>query len=217
MKIFLFIVIFFLVSHSLKTSAAPIAITNPSFETGNLNGWTIGGLPNWQVSNIGTANNPVPNGTNVAEVLGFDNSTHTLTQTFSNVLAASSILTLSIDYDVRDNNLAYSAPRDFGARLYAGGNLLSLTSTSDLLMHLSTTWWYEKTVTYNISGTDPNIGNQLALEIFASGTSAQTAVSFDNVKLDVVPEASTTGYLVLSGFCLAVFYSQKTIRAKFIF
>jgi hypothetical protein len=221
------------------SSAASIAITNPSFESDVLNctagapgcntndtitGWT-GTAPTDTVFGVykpGTASYPlgVPNGVNVA-FLTEDGPTVSISQTLSATLEASDTYTLNYYVGVRADPDVFSPPfgcYGFSVSLEAGGTALA---TANPTCPATPGVFESLNLVYNSGANPAQLGDPLEIVLTAagSGSTAEPAeIDFDNLSLsdtsgtgNPVPEPAS-GLIVMAGLGLFGIASRHKAR-----
>ena len=165
--------------------AAPVTVSNPSFESGNFTSWS-GATGQWGVPS-GTADNLIPTGTYMV----YANGPATISQTLTDTLQPNTLYTLSVDVG-RRNGFTQKA---YTISLSAGAT--QIASTSGAQNSLSN-GWHTITATYTSPGS---VTTGQALKIKITGDGQQTW--FDNVQLDAtaieVPPLAPTNLAATAG------------------
>lgn len=174
-------------------AAAPIAITNPSFETpaqgdggftnGSITGWTATGSAARGVLNP-TAAQLVPptDGVQVAYLDGGGTAV-TLSQTLTTTVAAGETYVLETDFAYRLNLTSAQPP--FTLELLAGGNVVASFSGGPG-NGFSNAAFATATASYTAPASGPQIGTALGVRITMVGAT-NTRITFDNVRINASP------------------------------
>ncbi|OYY95515.1 MAG: hypothetical protein B7Y41_03160 [Hydrogenophilales bacterium 28-61-23] len=189
---------------SLSANAAPVSITNHSFESTVLAdgingvgivGWinSTGGAFNPRIGPTGHFTNPIPDGNNTAWLNG-GGATQTL---ISTLLTANTAYTLMVEVGDRRDNVFPG----YQVALLAGNTVLASESSLQ-----PNDGFLTSTVNYTALAGNPLLGTALTIRLTANGTQ----VNFDNVRLDVspVPEPETYA-LMLAGLGLVGFAARR--------
>jgi hypothetical protein len=209
--------------------AAPLSITNHSFEanqiTGDGNtgtfsddlqggapsGWsdTIGG---WLTRESGSFFNdkvaPTPDsGDDASEQMVFSNGGSYLNQVLAAALAANTTYTLVVDIGDRTDTPFGGAEVRLGTGAGIGNNLLTATSSSTPAPADGN--WATWTLEFVTGPAAAGLGQPLRIELHSNGTQAL----FDNVRLDAVtvPEPGT---LVLFALGILSIVAARTTRRR---
>lgn len=191
---------------ALGISAAPITVTNFSFELGAIGspggfsgthpGWTGGVVFRPTVIQVPA----VPLGIQVMYLAGDSNTVQTLTDT----LASGLLYTLQVEVGSRADSIFIN---NYAVSLEAGANVLaSVTSPTPANGAFTSI-----TLQYSSTAASPGLGQALAIRLSHTGPVNSSAALLDNVRLDAsasnpVPEPSS---LALLGLGLAVIARYK--------
>jgi hypothetical protein len=189
--------------------ADPIPIVNSSFEDDyppsggdtpwvdngdgffntSISGWTIireGRWPSgtWVPIIPGPYFNSVPDGTNIAFVIG-----GSISQTLSTKLVANKVYTLTVHVGDRPD-----FPSAYAVQLYAGDHLLAQGNSATPISQ-----WLPETVTYKSTSSSNGLGSPLIIKLVGGKVDwtgdDPNRVNFDKVTLDESPYVMSTGFL----------------------
>lgn len=216
-----------IVSIGRTTLAAPIAVTNYSFEDPN-GGDCCGAnatIPGWQFAGGGATgtqnqspNNPPQTDGQYWAFINLDvpNQTGTITTTVSpTIIAANTKYTLTVALGNNDQPPIYGDPGIDSISILSGATPLATTTVPYGTIPNDT--FVDYTVTYiSGGGLDPNVGTALNIQLASTSPNGigQLQPIFDNVRLDatVVPEPSSIMALCGLGAIGLVFALRRRRR-----
>ena len=212
LKVALVVTIGLIMAVGTQASAAPITITNPSFEdddvadgqftNGLAAGWdTVGTVTGTQDFSTGQLPPAATDGEQHAAV-SWPDKNGSISQLTSHTIAAGETYTLLVDVgEVNNFSGSQATIRLFGSTAGIGTALSNANGTAVLaIVPGSGSYALDQTVTYTaLASGDPFEGQDLGVGLFVT---SGIQVLFDNVRLDVVPEPTSLALLGLGGLCV---------------
>jgi hypothetical protein len=198
--------------------ATPIAIANHSFEAQTLsNGSNDAFVNGWGQTSGPYVYNPTssqfspveaPDGQNVA-VINPDSNGAFFYQDLSTAFEEGKTYTMTVSVSRRlDHTAAFDTTEwQFGLGLDTSASMLASTSGTIAAGDAGHGVWTDFQVVYTATAADDGVGIRIRLkniEEYLDGGAYDSAVAFDNVRLDVVPEPATMSLLGIGGLLALV-------------